>query len=407
MISRRWVDVAVGAVVALGIAILVAGGSAQRLPWAVAGLVLLLAAYLMARPSAGAEDPRRFAVFLVVATLAIAVMTFGEVSLATMQVIVYPLVWIFAPLRRDGIVGSVVVGAGMFLGYAAGFAFAPDAVLEASAVATVSVAFSIAMGWWITAIAEYGQERGRLLAELSEAHQQVEALSRDKGAADEREHLAREIHDTLAQTLAGIVMLAEQAGRRSRAGDTDGAAAAVERLEVAARDALDEARAIVARTAAVPGDPVLGAAVERLADRFRADTGLAISVVDTASGTVPDVGTGPAPDVGVDRETQVVALRCLQEALSNVRKHAGAARVSVSLSRDDDGALRLVVEDDGRGFDASSTRTGYGLDGMRERVALAGGTLEVTAIAGAGTTLVVRLPAPAAREAARAAAVRA
>ncbi|MDF2580581.1 MAG: hypothetical protein K0S49_2160, partial [Microbacterium sp.] len=122
------------------------------------------------------------------------------------------------------------------------------------------------------------------------------------------------------------------------------------------------------------------AAVERLAERFRADTGLEISVVDTASGT--------------DRETQVVALRCLQEALANVRKHAGAARVTVSLSGEEDGALRLVVEDDGRGFDVSSPRTGYGLDGMSDRVALAGGTVEVAAAAGAGTTLSIRLPAP-------------
>ncbi|MFS0714251.1 sensor histidine kinase [Microbacterium sp. 2P01SA-2] len=379
MISRSWVDVALGVVLALGVGILIVGGSTDRLPWAVAGLVLLVVAYLVARPTAGDEDARRFTVFTVVATVAMAAMSFADASLSTMQVIVYPLVWIFAPLRRDGVTGSIAIGAGLFVGYAGGYAFVPEVVAQGAAVAVLSVAFSIAMGWWISAIAAYGTERARLLDELSRAQQQVAALSRDKGAADEREHLAREIHDTLAQTLAGIVMLAEQAGRRSHAGDTDGAAAAVQRLEVAARDALGEARAIVARTAAVPADPVLAAAVERLAERFRADTGLEISVVDTAS--------------GVDRETQVVALRCLQEALANVRKHAGAARVTVSLSREDDGALRLAVEDDGRGFDVASPRTGYGLDGMSDRVALAGGTVEVAAAAGAGTTLTVRLPA--------------
>jgi signal transduction histidine kinase len=103
----------------------------------------------------------------------------------------------------------------------------------------------------------------------------------------------------------------------------------------------------------------------------------------------------------------VVVLRCLQEALSNVRKHAGAARVTVTLAGEDDGTLRLVVEDDGRGFDVSSPRTGYGLDGMSDRVALAGGTVEVTAIPGAGTTLSVRLPAPAAAVPSAGAAVRA
>ncbi|SDQ25025.1 sensor histidine kinase [Microbacterium sp. cf332] len=404
MISRRWVDVAVAAVVALGIGILVlgalsgrgaAGSAAERLPWGAAGLGLLVAAYVVARPSAGAEDARRFRAFLAIAFVGLAVMTFADPSLATMQVIAYPLVWIFAPARRDGVSGSVVVGVGMFVGYAGGFVFALDAVVEALAVAVLSVAFSIAMGWWITAIAEYGQERARLLAELSEAQQQVEALNRDRGASAEREHLAREIHDTLAQTLAGLVMLAEQAGRRSRGGDAEGAAEAAERLEAAAREALGEARAIVARTAAVPGDPALGAAVERLVERFRADTGLAIAVVDTLSTAAP-APAGAAGDETIGRETQVVVLRCMQEALANVRKHAGAARVDVGLARDDDGWLRLEVHDDGRGFDPGSPRTGYGLDGMRERVALAGGSVEVAATAGAGTTLTVRLPAAAA-----------
>ena len=92
------------------------------------------------------------------------------------------------------------------------------------ATAGFSVAFAIALGLWIASIVEYGEERARLLAELTAAQAEVEALSRDRGAAEERERLAREIHDTLAQTLAGLVILAERAGRQSRDGRADAAA---------------------------------------------------------------------------------------------------------------------------------------------------------------------------------------
>jgi len=385
VIRRRWVDVSVGAVLLLGAVIVALAGTADRLPGAGAGVALLVAAYLVARPSMGDEEPRRFGLFVAGAAIAMTLMTFAEPSLATMQVIVYPLVWIFSPDRRGGIVGSLIIGAAVFAGYAVGFGFAVGAVVESLAVASLSASFSIAMGWWITAIAAYGDERARLLADLTLAQKQVEALSRDKGAADERERLAREIHDTLAQTLAGLVILAEQAGRRWRAGDADGAASTVGHLETVARDALDETRAIVARTAAVPGDRALGAAVERLAARFRADTGLEIVV------------TAPAePGEPLDRDAQVVLLRCLQEGLANVRKHAAAARVAVTVACEHDGGVRLTVADDGRGFEAedASPRIGYGLDGMRERVALAGGSIELASAPGAGTTLTVSLPAP-------------
>lgn len=386
MIRRRWVDVSVGAVMLLGAVIISLAGTHERLPWAGAGFALLLAAYLVARPTVGDEEPRRFFLFVAGAAVAMTLMTFAEPSLATMQIIVYPLVWIFSPDRRGGVVGSLIIGATVFAGYAVGFGFAVGAVVESLAVATLSATFSIAMGWWITAIAAYGDERARLLADLTLAQQQVEALSRDKGAADERERLAREIHDTLAQTLAGLVILAEQAGRRWRAGDAAGAATTVGHLEAVARDALDETRAIVARTAAVPGDRALDAAVERLAARFRADTGLEIVV-----------NAPVEPGEPLDRDAQVVLLRCLQEGLANVRKHAAAAHVVVTVACGRDGGVSLTVSDDGRGFEArdASPSIGYGLDGMRERVALAGGSIELTSAAGSGTTLTVMLPAPA------------
>ena len=161
----------------------------------------------------------------------------------------------------------------------------------------------------------------------------------------------------------------------------DSAADTIATVERLSRDALDEARAIVSRMAAVPSDAALGDAVDRLVSRFRAEAGITIDLdlrLDSA-GVLP-------------RESQLVLLRCLQEALANVRKHAAATRIDVQVLATPAGAAQLAVTDDGRGFDVAARRDGFGLDGMKERVALAGGELDVSSSSG-GTSLVVRLPA--------------
>lgn len=381
MIRRLWVDIAVAAAMLLGIAIVVGGGDRGGIVVALSGLALLLIAYVCARPMLAAPTGPRAGWIVAVIAVSFGVMTWGSPSLATMQVIGYPLVWMISPRIRAGVVGSCAVGVGMFAGTVGGLGWSGDVLRDAGTIAVLSVAFAIVMGWWITSTAEYGDERARLVDELTSAQHEVAALHRDKGMSDERERIAREIHDTLAQTLAGLVILAEQAGRRSRQGDSSGAASTTARLESVAREALDEARALVARTAAVPSDDALEAAIERLVARFRDDTGLEILVRSPR-----DVG-------GLDRDRQVVILRCLQEALSNVRRHAHADRVVIDVSRDEDGVVRLVVQDDGRGFDRDAGTVGYGLEGMRDRVALADGVLEVRSAPGAGTTLSVALPA--------------
>jgi signal transduction histidine kinase len=256
------------------------------------------------------------------------------------------------------------------------------ALILAATVAGLGLAFAIAFGLWISSVVEYGEERARLVGELTAAQAEIEALSRDRGAAMERERLARDVHDTLAQTLAGLTMMSERAGRQLGEGRADAAADSIATVERLSRDALDEARAIVSRTAAVPSDVALGDAVDRLVSRFRAEAGLTIDLdLQLDSSGV------------LSRESQLVLLRCLQESLANVRKHAAATRVEVRVSAGPDGGAQLAVADDGHGFDVAARRDGFGLEGMAERVALAGGELEVTSIPGGGTTLIVRLPA--------------
>ena len=178
----------------------------------------------------------------------------------------------------------------------------------------------------------------------------------------ERERLAREIHDTLAQGFTSVVVLLELAESDV---DTDPAAAR-RRLATAretARQNLAEARALVA--ALSPADlqaAPLPEAIGRLVDRFGAETGLPARLAVTGE---------PQP-LAANRE--VVLLRSAQEALANVRKHAGAGRVEVSLDCTATGTS-LAVLDDGSGFDPAAPTGGYGLAGMRRRVEEIGGTL--------------------------------
>ena len=401
MQNRRWWDAAVIAaslMVVVALAVGSSGASSADVAVAGAALVLFVLSYLLvARPALTSPRPWHFPVFVAGAAVALAGGCAGEPFFAILQAIAYPLTWVLAADRRRAIVGSIVIALGTFTGFAlfSGILDGGDAVLPAlaiaAAVAGFGLAFAIAFGLWMAGVVEYGQERARLVGELTAAQAEIEALSRDRGAAMERERLARDVHDTLAQTLAGLAILSERAGRQLGEGRADAAADSIATVERLSRDALDEARAIVSRMAAVPSDAALGDAVDRLVSRFRAEAGLTIDLdlqLDSA-GVLP-------------RESQLVLLRCLQESLANVRKHAAATRVDVRVSAAPDGAAQLAVADDGRGFDVAARRDGFGLEGMAERVALAGGELEVSSIPGGGTTLVVRLPAtPAGRVVAR------
>jgi signal transduction histidine kinase len=385
MLKPRWWDVTVGAgtlAIALGLLFGFGPEGRARLVIALASLALFTLGYVLIGRAAIGHPPAgwRFPAFLAVAALAVGFGTAAVPFMAMLQTLAYPLAWVIGDTRRRGILGSFVIAASVFTGVFIGGGFTAGAAVSGAATATFSVVFATALGLWIASIAEYGEERARLLADLTAAQAQVEALSRDRGAADERERLARDIHDTLAQTLAGLVIFAERAGRQSRDGEADAAATTIATVEQVARDALAEARALVARTAAVPSEPAFAAAVERLVDRFRAHGGAVISL---------DVG---AVEGSLDREAQVVLLRCLQEGLSNVAKHAAAGRVVVRVVVDPDGASHLIVSDDGRGFDPRTAAAGFGLEGMRERVALAGGSFEVTSAPGRGTALRVGLP---------------
>jgi signal transduction histidine kinase len=194
----------------------------------------------------------------------------------------------------------------------------------------------------------------------------------------ERRRLARELHDETGQALTSILL-----GLRALEDfvDADDERAAVADLRRLAVETLQDVRrlAVELRPKALD-DFGLEAALERLTDNFAEQTGLVVDFV-------PRLGGEQLP-----AEVATALYRIVQEGLTNVAKHAQARTVSVLLTRKN-GRVALVIEDDGRGFDPDSPADGFGLQGMRERVDLLGGLLQVESRAGAGTTLAVEVAA--------------
>jgi signal transduction histidine kinase len=299
-----------------------------------------------------------------------------------MQALAIPFLWSITPTRRRSIMLNTALVTAVAVGFLFSLGFTVDSLVQAVLTEALSLAFSIVFGLWISSIAESGEERGRLLDELTAAQEQLAAGHRQAGVASERERLAREIHDTIAQSLTSLVMLAQRTrGELARLpGDTSAAAESVELIESTARDALTDARSLVAALAPIPvGESSLADVMSRLATRFDRETGVRVTADVTAT--------------AVPRELEVVLLRCAQEGLANVRKHAQASEARVTVERTGD-EVRLEVQDNGCGLAADSlvSDRGFGLGGMRERVALVGGRLQIEGPAGAGTTLVVTIP---------------
>lgn len=227
-------------------------------------------------------------------------------------------------------------------------------------------------------------QRKRLIASLVQSQDEMAALQdelvrsqRDAGATAERTRLSRDLHDTIAQDLSSIALLA-----RSAQGDGSELA----QIESLARSALEDTRRIV--HALAPADLEDGALVDamrRIAARFAATH--AIDVTLTADASLPTLGSA----------VDVALLRTLQSGIANVAQHASASRVSITVTDMGD-EVRLDIADDGIGFDISGwertlgTTDSYGLAAMRSRLRELGGGLDIESESGRGTVLSAHVP---------------
>lgn len=375
--SRWWhVAIAVVAVVLSGMLLLVADITPPR----VLGGLAALACFTVSWYAFGWRSWRSRGAalaFTVVTVVASGAAASFYPAMAIIQCVAFPIIWVIASGLRAALVANVALALSVGCGLALGQGLTGPALTQAAFTAALSLAFSLALGLWITRIFDLNAEKQRLIDELRAAEGQVAALHRDAGVTSERERLARELHDTIAQSLTGLVMLAQGARRDLNAGKGDAARETLAAIEENAREALAETRALVAAGASVEVPGGIVPALHRLAERFEREAGVAVTVE-----------ADPLPPL--DRGNEVVLLRCAQEALANVRKHAEAGNVSLAASASA-GTVELRIADDGRGFSPLSEGGGFGLAGMRERLALAGGSLEITSDGG-GTVLTARVP---------------
>lgn len=378
------------ALTAVLVAIDDAAGTGRR-----AGALAVLAVVGGAYAAAGARALRPRSERLGLAYLVVAapcvVALFALVPVGSLLLfILYPQIWALLPWRR-AIAATAVVLAGVFaVSLAESRRFGID-VGTVVLYTVIGLFAAVLLGTWISRVIEQSRQRAELVAELTATRAELAAVSRQAGVLAERERLAREIHDTLAQGFTGILLLLDAVEDTLRAGPPpvrDRARGHLELARRSARENLAEARALVAAAtpAALAGGSLTGA-VARLTERAGREGGL------TARHEI----SGPVRALPTDAE--VVLLRAAQEALANVRRHAAATAVTVTLDYAGD-QVTLEVRDDGIGFDGTGgharTGGGFGLAGMRRRVEEAAGTLDVTSAPGTGTTVRVRLPVRAA-----------
>jgi signal transduction histidine kinase len=353
------------------------------------------------------ERPLMMGVFftglmVLTATLVVREPAFG---LFTPAAYIYAFTILPWPWRLPGVVAVAVVA-----GTAQASGVPKTTLLGLTTSVTIVVVNVVGMGglaWFIRLAEKEKEQRDQALAELSRANQMLEATlaenaglhtqlltqAREAGVLDERQRMAREIHDTLAQGLTGIITQLQAAEQIHEVPEQW--RRPFEAVKKLARESLSEARRSVHALRPEPLETArLSDALADVANRWSQLRGLAVQVTTTGA------ARPMAP------EAEFALLRTAQEALANVAKHAHATRVGVTLSYLQH-EVALDVRDDGRGFDpaelaagtarnaasqTSSPGGGFGLTIMRQRVEGLSGILRIESEPGAGTGISASIP---------------
>jgi NarL family two-component system sensor histidine kinase YdfH len=249
----------------------------------------------------------------------------------------------------------------------------------------VSVLFSAFFAFAFFRQIEAREQAQALWEELEEAHQELAEYAlevENLSIANERQRMARELHDTLAQGLAGLILQLEAADIHIEQKRVDKTREILQQALVRARATLVDARRAINDLRIDLSDPKnLGDEISREVERFNDATG------------IPCELTLNIPDTLSDEVSEHI-FRTVTEGLGNIARHAQASRVVVEITQKNN-LLNLRIRDDGIGFNPEDeiTRTGhYGLLGIRERARLAGGTLKIDSSLEKGTQIHLSLP---------------
>jgi signal transduction histidine kinase len=249
----------------------------------------------------------------------------------------------------------------------------------------LSAFFSVLLGLYINGIIKSNREKQKMIEDLEAARSELAKAERQAGMLEERQRLAGEIHDTLAQGFTSVVMHLEAAEQALDA-NPEAARGYIDQARQTARQSLSEARRFLwaLRPDVVAREP-LAQALQRIGQRWSEESEIPLHL-ETAGTQRPL----PAP-------VDATFLRAAQEALINTRKYSKATQVNLTLTYMEDEVV-LDVQDDGVGFDPAKAPLqagmdhGYGLAALRERAAQLGGSIEVESAPGEGTTVVISLP---------------
>ncbi|QFZ21953.1 sensor histidine kinase [Saccharothrix syringae] len=325
------------------------------------------------------ERPRLMGVFYVGVLVAYAVLglrhsMFGFFSFAGYIYAIENLAgrWKFAGVVATGVLAATSLYGGLP---------EPDPVAIGVYLALVVVIVIIASTFTLLGhfTNEQSRRRKEMLADMAAMmeenaglHAQLLIQAREAGVLDERQRLAREIHDTLAQGFTGIITQLQADENPPRHVETA--------LRLARENLAEARRSVHALRPPALEDANLPDALSEVVTGWVDQTGVAATVATTGAARP------------LHPEVEVTLLRAAQEALSNVAKHAGASRVGLTLSYMED-VVTLDVRDDGAGFDPGGATDGFGLIGMRQRVSRLAGALVVESEPGGGTAVSASVPA--------------
>ncbi|MCG5213992.1 sensor histidine kinase [Streptosporangium sp. KLBMP 9127] len=374
-------------------------------PWTVRlgtfGLVLLTAAWMLwmlTLHPRWAGDQRKMAVYIAGLVVLVAVLGLRSVWFAGFfSFIGYMHSW--ALLRgRWRIAGVTTTAVGAVTGYFGGLPGPHLATILSFLLFVVAIVVLVAMFSFVGELAnDQSARRQRMVDQLAETNARLEETmrenaglqaqlllqAREAGVTDERQRMAREIHDTLAQGLAGIITQVQAASRA--ADDPPEWRRHLDNAALMARESLAQARRSVQAVGPVELESArLPEALSEVARRWEETNDVRIELATTGSARP------------LHPEVEVTLLRVAQEALTNVGKHAGATRVGVTVSYMED-VVTLDVRDDGAGFTPGAKSGGFGMTSMRQRVTRLAGTLAVESEPGAGTAVSATVPAREAR----------
>jgi signal transduction histidine kinase len=358
--------------------VLVNLGFTQRSLTGVAIVAVLIASYAaFGHQAMVCENERRGGFFLALTVpLACALFLVSPAYLLSLFGF-YPLCFTLVDRVRSQLFASIGHSISVAIANASSENFSASAWLTGGLIGLVSLLFSLMMGFWNRGIIKESKNRQTLINELTQTRSELARVQHDAGVRDERQRLSAEIHDTLAQGFGSILLLARGA-QSALSVDHEKAQLLLANIEATAQENLHEARALVEHLApAALQNQSLVDAVSRVSQRTQTESGILITVIVHGS----PIALPPADEV--------VILRAIQESLTNVAKHSQASTASVALHYNTT-PIQAIVRDNGQGF-VSESPTGFGLSGMRSRLASVGGAVNVKSSPGSGTEVQVSL----------------